>query len=109
MPYTFHNDPGHGWLEVPREEAIAAGILNRISEYSYQSRDGRTLYLEEDCDAALFVEARGLTSADFRDKYSDGDSFVRQLPHWMPIADRPHVVWPLAEPLRAFYSGGAPR
>lgn len=95
MAYTFHNDPGHGWLEVPRAEARSAGILGRITHYSYQSRDGATLYLEEDCDAALFVDARGLTSADFRDKYSDADSFVRRLPHYaMSPAD---LRWSLAD------------
>ena len=54
--YVFHSDPGHGWLEVKRQELKDLGILNEISQYSYQKGD--TVYLEEDCDAALFTIAK---------------------------------------------------
>ena len=53
--YTFHNDPGHGWLAVKREELVKLGILEEISSYSYQK--GKTVYLEEDCDYATFYNA----------------------------------------------------
>lgn len=55
----FIDDPGHAWLEVPREAVKKAGVLAQVSEYSYQSRDGRTLYLEEDCDAPLYLRKAG--------------------------------------------------
>lgn len=55
--FTFWFDPGHAWLEVTREEATALGVINRISAYSYQTPDGKTLYLEEDCDASRFIDA----------------------------------------------------
>lgn len=53
--FTFHTDPGHGWLEVPAADVRALGV--RVSRYSFRSRDCRTLYLEEDCDAPAFTTA----------------------------------------------------
>lgn len=53
--YIFHTDPGHGWLAVKRKECVELGILDKISSWSYQK--GQTVYLEEDCDAALFFNA----------------------------------------------------
>lgn len=53
MMYTFHSDPGHAWLQVKRQELIELGILKKISPYSYQR--GADVYLEEDCDACIFM------------------------------------------------------
>ena len=50
--YTFYNDPGHGWLEVPIAELKRLGIYNSISPYSYVKGD--MAYLEEDLDASTF-------------------------------------------------------
>ena len=55
--YSYHNDAGHGWIEVKRSELEALGIADQISSYSYQEGDG--VYLEEDCDAAKFELALG--------------------------------------------------
>lgn len=54
--YVFTADPGHAWLEVPMSELWRLGIADKISRYSY--RLGTNAYLEEDCDAALFIEAK---------------------------------------------------
>lgn len=59
--YRFFEDPGHGWLEVTRQELNELGISDRISSYSYQ-KDG-LVYLEEDCDATLFCQAKGWDKA----------------------------------------------
>jgi hypothetical protein len=56
--YRFITDPGHGWLEVPIAEIKALGIADKISAYSY--RKGNMAYLEEDCDAGLFLNAAGI-------------------------------------------------
>lgn len=53
--YTFFNDPEHGWLEVGRDELAMLHIDDAISSYSYQRGD--KVYLEEDCDATLFINA----------------------------------------------------
>lgn len=57
-PYTFYEDPGHGWLEVPTQELRDLGIADKISGYSYISSDGKRAYLEEDCDLSVFLEAK---------------------------------------------------
>jgi hypothetical protein len=59
--YTYHTDPGHGWLEVGIDELILLGIGSKISSYSYIN--GGKAYLEEDCDMGLFIrtmEAKGV-------------------------------------------------
>lgn len=53
--FTFHTDPGHGWLEVPRSLLDVLGIAAQVSPYSYI--DGPRAYLEEDCDAGLLLRA----------------------------------------------------
>jgi hypothetical protein len=53
--HKFYSDNGHGWLSVKRQKLIDLGILEKISSYSYQK--GQTVYLEEDCDAALYMDA----------------------------------------------------
>lgn len=54
--YIFHSDPGHGWLAVKRAELIRLNILEKVTPYSYQN--GATVYLEEDCDASLFINRK---------------------------------------------------
>jgi len=54
--YYFHADPGHGWLAVKRKELVKLNILDQISSCSYQK--GETVYLEEDCDASIFMNAK---------------------------------------------------
>jgi hypothetical protein len=55
MKKYFHSDTGHGWLAVKRTEVEALGIATKISPFSYQK--GKTVYLEEDVDAGLFLKA----------------------------------------------------
>jgi len=55
--YQFYSDAGHGWLQVPTKLIKKLGIANKISQCSYVSPSGATVYLEEDCDAGLFIDA----------------------------------------------------
>lgn len=77
---TFHFDGGHGWLKVDRS-ILRNALLARldISQYSYV--DGTYAYLEEDCDAPLFIETMnrlGVT-VTFSEKDDGMDSFIRNL------------------------------
>lgn len=63
--YIFHSDPGHGWLAVKRKECEELGILDKISSCSYVSDSGKTIYLEEDCDAPLFLSAKRERNEEF--------------------------------------------
>lgn len=62
--YKFYADPGHGWLAVKRSELTSMGIIGKISHYSYQRGD--TVYLEEDCDASLFINRKNELGEGFR-------------------------------------------
>lgn len=62
MKKVLHSDPGHGWLAVKLSDLKMMGIETQISSYSYVK--GKTAYLEEDCDAPVFIkaaEAKGIT------------------------------------------------
>lgn len=55
-PFHFYSDAGHGWLAVTREDVEAINLsADYFSSSSYVNGD--TLYLEEDCDASLFLAA----------------------------------------------------
>lgn len=80
--FTFHEDAGHGWLEVPYSALTELKIENQITGFSY--RDGDTVFLEEDQDAFTFVKAylafHGKTAfQDFPSKnvYDGNHSYIR--------------------------------
>lgn len=52
---VFVEDPGHGWLAVDNADIKALGIARRISPYSYMTP--QRSFLEEDCDASVFLAA----------------------------------------------------
>ena len=54
--YVWANDAGHEWLAVGIAELIRLGIADKISAFSYVK--GNTAYLEGDCDAAVFFDAK---------------------------------------------------
>ena len=77
--FRFISDPGHGWLEVPLSELIKSGVQNEVSSYSYYDPKKENVYLEEDCDAGLFIKAVGLKRDEIEDVYQE-NTFVRNLP-----------------------------
>lgn len=68
--YKFYSDPSHGWLAVKKQELIDLDILNKISEYSYVK--GKTVYLEEDRDASIFINA-------FRSKFNQEPMLIAKI------------------------------
>jgi len=76
--YKFYTDPGHGWLAVKVTELMELNVITKISQYSYLK--GATAYLEEDCDAALFLEAyqeKYKSALRYHTKYIDKNSPIR--------------------------------
>jgi len=81
--YIFYSDPGHSWLRVKKEEIKS--IKDEISSYSYMN--GKYVYLEEDCDAAIFLihkfgsfeNAKGHT----KDKYAE-NTIIKSYRHYDP-------------------------
>lgn len=80
----YHQYPGHGWIEAPRAELDRLGLTSKISAYSYTSHDGSTVYLEEDCDAPLYLQALNAEFRKYRlcDVHVDYDSSIRTLPRF---------------------------
>ena len=54
--FQMISDASHGWLKVPRVELERLGIQGNISGYSYVKGD--FVFLEEDSDAGVFIDAR---------------------------------------------------
>lgn len=52
---TYVSDPSHGYLKVPVDLVEKLGFANKISEYSFFN--DKFIWLEEDCDMALFFDA----------------------------------------------------
>ena len=52
----MHADAGHGWLAVKTKELVELGIADKVSSYSFYK--GKTTYLEEDCDATMYINAQ---------------------------------------------------
>jgi hypothetical protein len=77
MNLTFHADPSHGWLEIPL--TLMRELNIRPSKFSYY--DSENAYLEEDCDAALALNALGAMGINLHidDQHTNGDSFIRSL------------------------------
>lgn len=85
MKIIYHHDAGHGWLEVPLATAMLVKTpLKKISGYSYVGLAGGftpTLYLEEDCDAGVFLDAAAAAGkkVEFVHKQHGDYCFIRQL------------------------------
>jgi len=79
--YKYYQDPSHGWIAVRTEELIRLGLINRISGYSYISKSGKTIYLEEDRDRVLFSDAKKTVNQPYKLKeaYTDKPSSIRSL------------------------------
>lgn len=82
---VFWEDPGHGWLQVPRP--LIAALKKEgmeISGYSYA--DSNYMYLEEDCDASAFcnmfpwINFRDYWGTRIERKYQE-QIFIRRLNH----------------------------
>ena len=68
--YIKIEDSAHSWTRVSIAEAKRLGVINNISESSYMR--GRYIFLEEDCDAPLFFEAKKRK----KEKYIIDNKFV---------------------------------
>lgn len=80
--YVLHEDGGHAWLQVPMKEVRALGIT--VTPSSYQSKNGKIAFLEEDCDLSAFMRAKEARKEPVRYylRRSNVDSFIRNLPRF---------------------------
>ena len=84
--FTFHEDAAHAWLEVSYQDVTDVDIHKEISEFSYINRFLEKIYLEEDCDYTLFMNA-------FKNKYCYKPLEVNGRYHEIsPIRDLPRYI-----------------
>ena len=77
---AFFSDPGHGWARVPKAKLIKLGIADKITSFSYQR--GINVYLEEDCDAGIFLSEmknRGQNVKIISTYVNDFDEYLNNL------------------------------
>lgn len=91
----YHQDPGHGWYEIPMANLRHLKVDRCISPYSYirgNSKTG-TAYIEEDLDAETLIAAlkaagqiedRNYTVIDCID---NNNSFIRKLRMYPAVCD----------------------
>ena len=86
--FTFHNDPGHAWLQVPICLIREIGVELHISPFSYMN--GNDAFLEEDGDAPLFLKA--LTEAG--NTYSITEAYEENTPirHYQSFYVEPRLT-----------------
>ena len=66
--FTFHETPGHGYLEVPIDFLRELSISQLISGYSYMGEDANgdtVVYCEEDCDMGIVCTRMELDGIKF--------------------------------------------
>jgi hypothetical protein len=83
--FAFIQDPGHGWLRVPKAEFDAMAISDKISDCSYQS--DKYVFLEEDVDMGVFMEARetrGIVTKTKPYQNKSRESKIRKYPSYKP-------------------------
>lgn len=77
----FVSTPGHGYLVAEKAMLRQLGIADKISDCSYQHNG--SAYLEEDCDAPLFIAA--MEKAGFEVSYhsvSVGDDYTDKMEYY---------------------------
>lgn len=80
--YRFHSDHEYGWLEVPLKELAALHLLDEVSDSSYIGRRRKVAYLEEECDAPLFMKAASIESNNTRLVNYEKACFIHKLEHY---------------------------
>jgi hypothetical protein len=78
--YNVHEDGGHGWLEVSKEEIMATPVP--VTPYSYQ--DKTNVYLEEDCDKYRYLSYLDMQGVPYTliGIYHRGDAPMRSMRHF---------------------------
>ena len=57
--FDWHYDNAHEWLEVDLDYLMIMGVANRISSFSYYSKEANKAYLEGDMDGGILYKAMG--------------------------------------------------
>lgn len=92
----FISDPAHGWLSVDLQDLIDLKITEDISTFSYMTLT--RAYLEEDCDATVYLNAAKAAGWDVTYKQSDTNkTAIRSYSYY--TADKLHLALALKDNL----------
>jgi len=82
--FHVYTDPGHGWLKTTMQILREFGVSGKISPCSH--RRGDNVWLEEDCDAPLLVNAMKKQGIDikFAEHNRNSESPIRDYPPYQP-------------------------
>lgn len=86
--FEFYSDPGHGWLKVDKKDVLNLSIQDKISTCSY--KNGRSIFLEEDGDAGVFLKAyKNTYGFDPKINYhsTNRSSRIRKYPSYTVVKD----------------------
>ena len=77
-----YSDPGHSWGKVSIKTVQKLGLIEKISGFSYIRGD--FLYLEEDCDLPMVVDALMSEGHVVKliEKHTDRESRIRRYDAW---------------------------
>ena len=90
--FTFYADAGHAWLAVRVTDLEDIGLtVQEFSPYSY--RNGGTVYLEEDCDAGVFIRQWECVKGDFAHRFVDHGTRSRIRSFERLPADTSNDIW----------------
>ena len=79
LTLLYHQDPGHGWIAVS-SKLLPIDIQKRITSFSYErpGKKYKTIYAEEDCDAALVLGyLKSRYDITLKRVYTKGDKLSR--------------------------------
>jgi hypothetical protein len=75
----YYSTPRHGYIKVDGDDMRDLKISQCLSDYSYYNEDDDIFYLEEDCDASLFMKRCELDSVTVNVTNDNVDSEMEEL------------------------------
>ena len=97
LSIAMYADPGHAWLRVTPEDVYSVGLTRAdFTPYSYRDGADKYWYLEEDCDAGIFIRAwekvKG-TKLTYRNFHTNGQSSIRKRPSLLDYRTWDRNAW----------------
>ena len=92
LTVPLFSSPSHAWAKVSCAQLINLGVSSKISAFSYRS--GTDIYLEEDDDLTIFVEAakKAGLEIDLVDRPIAQDQTIRQMDPYSPLDVKTGVI-----------------
>ena len=82
-----YSDPQHGWAKVSFKSLLKLGLVNKITGYSYVSKCLNYVFLEEDHDLTLYVNALKERNIEYKfiESWTNNQSRIRNYASYAPV------------------------